>query len=303
MASPSQRLRELAIDVGWRQWATLGISADRDQAQQSNTVIDPEALILFTAVLGDADPRLRDESTDWCIRYGTRLISKSRLKNLRRSALGADLIDEYLSTVNASSRTRWPVGGTDAASRELRSSAKSRLPKLRESAPLLRLHLRAIFGVTARAEVLLGFLTTRPHGRFLTASEFAFAAYSKRNIALVLDDLALSELLSERQLGNRLGFRLDRFSELSQLVPAANTATFTRWDVRLRVLSNLLLFATRTEAKQATVRSVEAVRFADDSYADLCLLDLSPPAVENPEEYWDIFVDWAVSAVAPRKLF
>lgn len=53
-------------------------------AREASIAISPEPLILFTAGLGDADPRLRDEATDWCVRYG-RYVSAAR--RARREAV------------------------------------------------------------------------------------------------------------------------------------------------------------------------------------------------------------------------
>ena len=67
----------LALAAG--AWSELGVSGWI--SSHADWAIDPEPLILFTVWLGDADPRLRDESTDWCVQ-NWRFISKARLKNL-----------------------------------------------------------------------------------------------------------------------------------------------------------------------------------------------------------------------------
>lgn len=51
-------------------------------------MIDPEALVLATTVLGREDPRLFEEVLDWLAQFGT-LLNLQRLKNLQSStALG-----------------------------------------------------------------------------------------------------------------------------------------------------------------------------------------------------------------------
>ena len=77
--SAKQQLCERRLDLAWSLWAGLGVPGQIDR--HADHAIDPEALIVFTAALGDEDHRLRDEATDWCIRYGS-LISGARLKNL-----------------------------------------------------------------------------------------------------------------------------------------------------------------------------------------------------------------------------
>jgi hypothetical protein len=46
------------------------LTAARWTRTHTDWAIDLEPLIMFTAALGDEDPRLRDEATDWCIRNG-----------------------------------------------------------------------------------------------------------------------------------------------------------------------------------------------------------------------------------------
>ena len=51
-------------DVLWSQWRSLGVPA---ATQPANGLIDPEALIIYTAVFTDAfgDDRLRDGAISW----------------------------------------------------------------------------------------------------------------------------------------------------------------------------------------------------------------------------------------------
>ena len=70
-----------SLALAWGAWTQLGVSGWT--STHGDWAVDPEPLILFTAWLGDADPRLRDEATDWCVQ-NWRHISKARLKNLLR---------------------------------------------------------------------------------------------------------------------------------------------------------------------------------------------------------------------------
>src|SRR3712207_4673357 len=105
------RLMEAVLDLTWSLWAEARISG-RTRLHASSA-IDPEPLILFTAGLGDPDPRLRDESTDWCIRYD-RYISAARLRKLLRRCRPKARVafGEYAATVNAHGRHAWP-GATE----------------------------------------------------------------------------------------------------------------------------------------------------------------------------------------------
>ena len=78
MAGSTSSLQRALLNRAWIQWIALGVDAvgERDDA-----VVDPEALIALTAELGDADARLRDVSTDWCVAYG-RYVNGSRLQQV-----------------------------------------------------------------------------------------------------------------------------------------------------------------------------------------------------------------------------
>src|SRR5256714_832018 len=78
MATVSE-LREHVLETLWSQWHELGIAAVVPRRHQ-NDVIDPEALIAFTATHSDFGARLRGESIDWVIRYGS-FVFKGRLEN------------------------------------------------------------------------------------------------------------------------------------------------------------------------------------------------------------------------------
>src|SRR5688572_19110350 len=78
---PDHPWEDQALALAWGAWAELGVSGWG--RTHSSWAIDPEPLIFLTAGLGDRDPRLRDEATDWSIQNWS-LISRVRLRNLLR---------------------------------------------------------------------------------------------------------------------------------------------------------------------------------------------------------------------------
>ena len=80
MARSTSSLRSALLNRAWIQWIALGVDA---VGEPEDAVVDPEALIALTAELADADARLRDVSTDWCVVYG-RYVNGSRLKQVVR---------------------------------------------------------------------------------------------------------------------------------------------------------------------------------------------------------------------------
>jgi hypothetical protein len=254
---PMQRLASslqgALLNRAWIQWAALGVDAT---VERDNAVVDPEALIVMTAELGDADARLRDLSTDWCITYG-RYINGSRLKQVARELATPDaIIGEYVATVAASGGPAWPMG-TRPRSDYVRRD-KARLDSA-ESRPRLRIRLRAAFGVNARADILAALLAASPDG--LNAADLArVARFTKPSIASALDALLLAGVVTARAVGNERRFSLPRGVPLLPGLrpPVSQPDWVTRFSVALEVLR----FLGRDDWT-TTVRAIEARRLID----------------------------------------
>ena len=151
-------LKDALLNRAWIQWIALGVDT---VGEPDDAVVDPEALIALTAELGDADARLRDVSTDWCVAYG-RYINGSRLKQVARE-LGTPLeaIGEYLATVAAAGGPAWPMATEPRP--EYATRGRARLDSARPRSRL-RIRLRAEFGVNARADVLAALLAAPRDG-------------------------------------------------------------------------------------------------------------------------------------------
>ena len=148
MRRSASSLQGALLNRAWIQWAALGVDAT---VERDDAVVDPEALIALTAELGDADARLRDVSTDWCVAFG-RYVNGSRLKQVSRE-LGTpdEAIGQYVATVAAAGGPAWPMA-TQPRPYYIRRG-KARLESA-ESKARLRIRLRAAFGVNARADIL-----------------------------------------------------------------------------------------------------------------------------------------------------
>jgi DNA-binding transcriptional ArsR family regulator len=279
MPSSSTQLQEQALDLTWSLWAELGVSGWR--RHHTSHAIDPEPLILFTASLGDVDPRLRDEATDWCIAYG-RYISSSRLKNLlvTESPELQAAFGRFAATVNAHSTLRWS-GATQP--RRYQPMARSEVSDFRRPS-LVSLRLRALFGVGARSEVLRVFVADQ--SAKLSAADLAVeVGYTKRNVAETLDALRMAGLLEAVPHRNQLRYELLRPKELGSFAAPLPTS-FPQWRSIFRILEGLIDLARRGETLSVRVRDVEAVRTAHELEEDLRVLGIRPPRLVGEDEAW-----------------
>lgn len=248
---PSTRLglRQALLSRAWAQWIALGVEAG---GEADTAVVDPEALVALTAELGDADARLRDVSTDWCVTYG-RYMNGSRLRQVSRE-LGTpkDAIGEYVATVASAGGPRWPLGTEPRP--DYRPRGKARLESA-ASLPRLRIRLRAAFGVNARADVLAALLAEPGTG--LTLADLArWTRFTKPNVAFAVDALLLAGVLEARSVGNK---RLVLIAGREELLPGLRRAVQQPdWVARFRVALEVLRFGDESDGMSPTVRSVEA---------------------------------------------
>ena len=288
MATYSE-LREHVLDTLWSQWHELGVAATVPR-RHSDDFIDPEPLIAFTAIHGDLDPRLRDESIDWVLRYGT-YVSKARLKNvLADQGLREDArFREYAATVNAHGGAGWPAaGGTPLA---FRSRARSLLEDLGRPA-LVSLRIRAIFGVGARAELIRAFLT-RPGVAMTAADLSAETSYGKRNVLNELEPLRFAGLVKSFRAVNADRFSLATVDQLGALVGPL-PLRFSRWTQTFAVLHVLLELARRGAKRSDLQNAVDAVRLLEEHTPLFASAGIYPPQLPPGPSAWPAFLEWAV---------
>lgn len=268
---PTARFADQALAVAAGAWTELGVSGWT--STHGEWAVDPEPLILFTAWLGDADPRLRDEATDWCVQHW-RHISKARLKNLLREQPDdvAEAFGEFAATVGAHAGISWP-GATHP--RRYVATGRSTLPSL-DRPSLVWLRLRAMFGVGARAEILRCFLAQG--GAAMSASALAVATgYTKRNVAEECDTLQRAGVLSVRARGNRFYYSLARRAELNAFVGAIPTV-LPDWTAMLNVVRELVALERRSKDAASITLPVHALKTLRLIRDDLDDLDIDAPS-------------------------
>ena len=288
MAGSTSSLQSALLNRAWIQWIGLGVDAvgERDDA-----VVDPEALIALTAELGDADARLRDLSTDWCVAYG-RYVNGSRLKQVAHE-LGTppEAIGEYVATVAAAAGPTWPMATEPRP--DYLSRGKARLDSAL-APPLLRIRLRAAFGVNARADILAALLAAPEIG--LSVADLARTTrFTKPSVAYAVDALVLAGLLEARTVGNERRLALARDGEILPGLrpPIAQPDWVSRFGVALEVLR----FATQ-EGMSPSVRAIEARRVVKGLWTRILNEGLPQPnTAAFGDEFSDAFDRWVVQLV------
>jgi hypothetical protein len=288
MAGSTSSLQSALLNRAWTQWVALGVDAvgERDDA-----VVDPEALIALTAELGDADARLRDVSTDWCVAYG-RYINGSRLKQVARELeTPPEAIGEYVATVAAAGGPSWPMATQPRA--EYVTRGKARLDSA-VAPPLLRIRLRAAFGVNARADILAALLAAPVVGLSI-ADLTRTTRFTKPNVAFAVDALVLAGLLDARTVGNERRLTLARADEI--LPGLRPPLAQPDWVIRFGVALEVLRFVGQG-GMSPTVRAIEARRLVEGLRTRILSEGLPMPSLAVfGDQFSGAFDRWVVQLV------
>jgi hypothetical protein len=293
MATPSYstRVKDLALDLTWSLWAELGVSGW--QRHHEDVAIDLEPLIIATSSLGRLDARLRDESLDWCV-ANTRFVSGVRLRNLLPTFGKATTtaFGSFAATVRKHRSVSWPGEGKPL---RFTPTGRSSVPELRRPA-LLQLRLRAIFGMSARVEIIKRMLP-EPNRPFGIAELAMFTAYGKDNLADALDMMSMAGIVTRNVMttaGNVQVFTLSAAVRLENLlgdIPAPNCYPY--WAARFRVLLMLVDFAV-SGREDRTVRAAEIERLLGEMQSDLRWIGTFPHMRRGIEAVNDDFDTWSL---------
>ena len=256
-----ESLAQAILELLWRQWGQLGVLGSSG-GDGTRMVLDPEALLVFTAWFGRNDQRLYDAAASWLVRY-SRLVSLSRLKAACRRArvkdtrsLGymASLVAEHGDGSWGRLAAAWTpetdaphgmppepmfpasayVAEADARAAEfgfLRNvfllEEKKVAPELPRGAATLLMTLRGHVGCTARAEMLL-LLLLSPSCRLQELVEGS--GYARASVYEVVNELLLGQVVERHAMAARGGeYSLRNAPGWQSLLDALPHCAFPRW--------------------------------------------------------------------------
>jgi hypothetical protein len=266
----SREIRERLLSFLWRQWAQLGL-ASATAGKRDGWVIDPEALLLLTCTAGRWDPRLFDETMDWTNR-NSRFINMPRLKSLlKRYGFRSGQVCGAMAAVivSGNSRLTWrfsppeqqpgtiplfydqqgrPMAafghmdevflsfGYERGPVQLRGLSRQ-FNAVMPEASLLR--LRSLFGISARAEIVLYLLTHKMSHPSEIARDTGF---SQKNVQDTLVDTAASGIVHVAALkGRKKNYFIREKDRGPFLHQPNNPPRWVTWAPLLSVLEELLL--------------------------------------------------------------
>lgn len=251
----NKTLTDAAIETAWSQWAILGGTAANKRPARS--IIDPEALVLFSLFLSDRERRLSDLTSDW-VAVASNLLSTQRLKNLM-SAYPASVQSQvaHLAQVglDRGKDSRWKTLALTGAEHSslLKSTTRSGKmravrPSLIEPAALL-LRLRQAFGVGIKADAL-GFLLGT-EGVWATARVISVATgYTTTAVRRAADEMSAANVITSADDTATL-YRADS-KAWGALLKIPSMPTWRSWHERFVFVATFVDWTRSTEERHLT---------------------------------------------------
>ncbi len=282
-----QNLAELA----WSLWTELGVSGNIQN--HHDCLIDLEMLIVLTALIADADPRLRDEALDWCCKHH-HFVSISRLKAILKTQPATHKpYSIFAATLNSISDAKWPILLT-SQSLQLKLSGKSMPPRL-ESPSLLNLRMRAVFGVGTRADLITFFLTQK--NKDFTVSDLTEIGYAKSNLVAALDSFVQSGLFEVFSIRNIRKYRFVKHEQMTKVIGTIPQFS-PSWRQFLEILLPIRECLQRTEGKSTSTKIIEMQNTIKQFMHTLIQLNVCPPPFNADVHHsWHTFSEWILKLI------
>lgn len=287
-----QRVRTIAAELAWRQWAAIGPVASSPYRVRS--IVDPEALLLHS--LG----RMNDEARiarliSWWATVGARMLSVQRVKNLLADyppALERELGRFAHSAVREGGDHRWrSVAGHTGVSAARRKDVGA--GPIVATPPSLVLRLRLAFGVGIKADVLAYLLGVV--GARRTVQQVAHATrYYPRAVRRALEELAAARFVLPAATAP-VSYHMDADAWGAVLGLRDGPPPWRPWADAFPLLARLLVWLDDRSAARASayLRSSGARDLAEEHLNTFQAFGVSPPSADAfpGEAYLEPFLD------------
>jgi hypothetical protein len=290
-------LLDRLLDIAWRQWTTAGVVGHVESWRES--IIDPEALLLFSSTVGRFDARLFDAIQEW-LRVNGQFVNIQRLKRiLKEEQFAGEPVLKAMTAASSTSvnRAKWTqIAGTPPGVKSnseplfYRTSGEP-LPVVREHDPLfaeygftrdrfedrniaepfrpelsgnLLLRLRALLGVNARCEVFEYLLVNGVGSPRAIASD---CYYYPATISKAMSEMRSSGFLVSRTQGRRRIYSLTPESWRELFLPASAEPRWVVWPRLFSAFEEIFLFLNGPdlESKSALEQASSLRRILVDS--------------------------------------
>ncbi len=196
----ASRIDDSVSQLIWDQWCAIGGSGSKQKAPVPFAV-DIDALVLATTRFGKDDPRILEQAKDWLAMNG-KLVNLQRLKNIQRTARIADeqILGNLAAFMVSEKHHNWknllktfPAPGDKVGETSSWNPVRNLSRKPSPHAPeCFLMRLRNLFGMNARAEIMLWMLT---HGEGHAARIARDTSWLPKTAQVALNELSMSDVI------------------------------------------------------------------------------------------------------------
>ncbi len=286
-----KRLQEAVLGLLWRQWTQLGVAGHSATAEKY--VLDPEALLVFTAYFGRYDQRLFDEVLDW-LGTNQRFVNVQRLRTMsRKSQFPHQAVSGYMAAVLKAGDTslKWRklaedwkpkeshtpdglfilssgmvmpvVGNMDETALQygfkrnplLATGNSQSFPSM--TIATLLLQLRGFFGVNARSEAMLGLLSKDHCTIQEVAEQSGFSWRSIQDILFEMKHTNVVEATAAKK--GRYYFLQNKEAVLKLFLPNAPDVCFPDWLAFYNVVAAIFSALCLSQLRDVSELAFESV--------------------------------------------
>jgi hypothetical protein len=285
MKSLVEQIDDVFVGLAWNLWNTLGVAGETPN--KPDCLIDLEALVLLTTIVGKSDPRLLEEALDWCSKFHS-FVSISRLKTLISDS-GTLLhisFSLFAETLNSISDAKWPTF-VKTSPLPLKLSGKSSAPDCKIPA-LLALRIRSLFGIGTRADLATFFLTSA--SRTYTAADTTEIGYSKKTLAATLDSFVQSGLLTSTLSRNQKQYACVKKEQLASLAGELPRIT-PDWRTILLIFTTLRESISKHLKQSISSQAVSIANAFEQLKTPLNKLNILPLQLPPDPTHWNLFIE------------
>lgn len=247
------------LEIHWRHWTTLGVASH--VKPEKHWIVDLEAIVLSTLLIGLYDNRLFSASLEWLIK-NSEWVNISRLKGIKKvfmkpfpgskePLLAPEVFKLMADTLKKFGQNALFIKGSDSLkSNETRVEEYKNFfnrfqirgivtdPEVQQPS-LLQLLLRGIFGVDAHVEVFI-YLLFNENGNSNSIAKDIF--YDQKNIYRILEKWTKAGVVT-KIAGKRIGgYSLKRKNEWLGVLGLKENPNYLNW-VRTFLVFNQLMKA------------------------------------------------------------
>lgn len=297
---------ETGVRLAWSQWSSLGSGGLPENGMEPQSIIDPEALLLFSFELAEEERRLED-FTAWMAEVGSDLLSVQRMKKVAPSfpTEGGDQLASFAAQAVEAGDRRWRrYENEDMPTRAPRSGKGAKEPHLSHW-PALMMRLRAGMGVGVKSDLLTYLLGAGNQSK--SVREIADAIqYSRVAVQEAAKDMSRAKLLRQDASSSARRYYAPVEAWMSLLADSAssdarnNAPPWRHWSAIFGFLAATIAWAEKMEreGKSEYLASSAARDIVGDFAPGLSANRISIPEPSNyaGEEYLSGYQE-TVSAV------